>query len=36
VSGKGFYDYEGRSTEEIMRKRDINLLKLRNFLGELE
>ena len=37
-SGKGFYDYGGRSPEEIMKERDFKLLKLREFLksiGEL-
>ncbi len=34
-SGRGFYDYSGRPTEEIMRDRDIKLLKLRNFLEDL-
>jgi len=37
-SGSGFYDYSGRSTEEIMRERDRKLIKLREFLkglGEL-
>jgi len=36
MSGKGFYDYQGRGTEEILRERDIKLLKLRKFLGDLE
>jgi 3-hydroxybutyryl-CoA dehydrogenase len=36
ISGQGFYDYQGRSTEEILRERDLRLLKLREFLGELE
>ena len=31
-SGRGFYDYSGRTTEQIMRDRDIKLIKLRNFL----
>ena len=35
MSGKGFYDYQGRSTEEILRERDIKLLKLRKFLEDL-
>jgi len=37
-TGSGFYEYGGRSTEEIMKERDIKLLKLREFLkglGEL-
>lgn len=34
-SGGGFYDYGGRSPEEIMKERDIKLLKLREFLREL-
>jgi 3-hydroxybutyryl-CoA dehydrogenase len=34
-SGKGFYDYGGRSTEEILRERDLGLLKLKKFLTEL-
>lgn len=34
-TGKGYYDYGGRSPEEIMRERDIKLIKLREFLKEL-
>jgi 3-hydroxybutyryl-CoA dehydrogenase len=34
-TGAGFYDYGGRSTEEIARERDLKLLKLKNFLEEL-
>jgi len=34
-SGSGFYDYGGRSTEEIMKERDIKLIKLKEFLREL-
>jgi 3-hydroxybutyryl-CoA dehydrogenase len=34
-SGGGFYDYGGRSPEEIMKERDIKLIKLREFLREL-
>jgi 3-hydroxybutyryl-CoA dehydrogenase len=34
-SGSGFYDYGGRSTEEIMRERDSKLIKLREFLKAL-
>ena len=31
-SGRGFYDYSGKKMEEIMRDRDIKLIKLKNFL----
>jgi len=31
-SGKGFYDYPGQTLEEIMRDRDIKLIKLKNYL----
>jgi 3-hydroxybutyryl-CoA dehydrogenase len=34
-SGKGFYDYGDSPIEEILRKRDVKLLKLRKFLTEL-
>lgn len=34
-TGKGYYDYGGRSSEEIMRERDIKLIKLREFLKEI-
>lgn len=34
-TGKGFYDYGGRSPEEIMRERDIKLIKLYEFLKQL-
>ena len=34
-SGSGFYDYGGRSPEEIMKERDIKLIKLREFLKQL-
>jgi len=34
-SGSGFYDYGNRSTEEIMKERDIKLIRLREFLKEL-
>jgi len=34
-SGSGFYEYSGRSTEEIMKERDIKLIKLREFLKEM-
>jgi 3-hydroxybutyryl-CoA dehydrogenase len=36
MSGKGFYDYQGKSTEEILRKRDLALLKVRAFLAGLD
>jgi 3-hydroxybutyryl-CoA dehydrogenase len=31
-SGKGFYDYPDKTLEEIMRDRDIKLIKLKNYL----
>jgi 3-hydroxybutyryl-CoA dehydrogenase len=34
-TGKGFYDYGDSPIEEILRKRDIKLLKLREFLADL-
>lgn len=34
-TGKGFYDYGDSPIEEILRKRDVKLLKLREFLAEL-
>lgn len=34
-TGSGYYDYGGRSTEEIMRERDVKLIKLRAFLEEM-
>jgi 3-hydroxybutyryl-CoA dehydrogenase len=34
-SGSGFYDYGGRSPEELMKERDIKLFRLREFLREL-
>jgi len=34
-SGSGFYDYGGRSPDDIMKERDIKLFKLREFLREL-
>jgi 3-hydroxybutyryl-CoA dehydrogenase len=34
-SGSGFYEYGGRSSEEIMKERDIKLYKLREFLQEI-
>ena len=34
-NGKGFYDYQGISVEEILKERDIKLLKLKDFLEKL-
>ncbi|MHB8769819.1 MAG: 3-hydroxyacyl-CoA dehydrogenase family protein [Syntrophales bacterium] len=34
-SGSGFYDYGGRSPEEVMKERDLKLLKLKKFLTEM-
>jgi 3-hydroxybutyryl-CoA dehydrogenase len=34
-TGSGFYDYGSRTTEEIMKERDLKLLKLREFLERL-
>jgi 3-hydroxybutyryl-CoA dehydrogenase len=34
-TGKGFYDYADSPIEEILRKRDVKLLKLREFLTDL-
>lgn len=34
-SGSGFYEYGGRSPEEIMKERDIKLIRLRELLKEL-
>lgn len=34
-TGSGFYEYGGRSPAEIMKERDIKLLKLRKFLEEM-
>ena len=34
-TGGGYYEYGGRSTEEIMKERDSKLIKLREFLKEL-
>ena len=34
-TGKGFYDYGDSPIQEILRKRDLKLLKLREFLAEL-
>ncbi|HSQ03963.1 MAG TPA: 3-hydroxyacyl-CoA dehydrogenase family protein [Burkholderiales bacterium] len=35
-SGRGFFDYGGRSTEEIVREMNLKLLKLREFLRGLD
>jgi 3-hydroxybutyryl-CoA dehydrogenase len=34
-TGSGFHEYGGRSTEEIMKERDVKLIKLREFLKEM-
>jgi hypothetical protein len=34
-TGGGYYEYGGRSTKEIMKERDIKLIKLREFLKEM-
>ena len=34
-AGKGFYDYGDTPLEEILKERDLKLLKLRRFLTEL-
>jgi 3-hydroxybutyryl-CoA dehydrogenase len=34
-SGSGYYEYGGRSTEEIMKERDMKLIRLREFLKEM-
>jgi 3-hydroxybutyryl-CoA dehydrogenase len=34
-TGKGFYDYRDSPIEEILKKRDVKLLKLREFLTDL-
>jgi 3-hydroxybutyryl-CoA dehydrogenase len=34
-AGSGFYDYGSRTTEEIMKERDLKLIKLREFLERL-
>jgi 3-hydroxybutyryl-CoA dehydrogenase len=34
-SGQGFFDYGGRSTEEITRETNVKLIKLREFLKDL-
>jgi 3-hydroxyacyl-CoA dehydrogenase len=33
-TGKGFYDYSGRSTEELLRERDLNYLKILRVIEE--
>jgi 3-hydroxybutyryl-CoA dehydrogenase len=35
-SGKGFYDYGEKSHEEILRERDIRLLKMKSFMDQIE
>lgn len=34
-TGRGFYDYGGRPPEDVLRERDLKLLKLMRFLKEL-
>ena len=34
-AGRGFYDYGGRSTEELMKERDFKLIQLIEFLKEI-
>lgn len=34
-TGSGYHDYGNRSTEEIMKERDVKLIKLRTFLEEM-
>lgn len=34
-TGSGYYEYGGRSTEEIMKERDLKLIRLREFLREM-
>jgi 3-hydroxybutyryl-CoA dehydrogenase len=34
-TGSGYYQYGGRSTEEIMKERDLKLIRLREFLKEM-
>ena len=34
-TGGGYYEYGDRSTEEIMKERDVKLIKLREFLKEM-
>ena len=39
MAGKGFFDYRGRSAEELFRERDLKLIALKKFLlqlGDLE
>ena len=35
-TGKGFFDYGGKPKEEIFRKRDIQLLKVRQLIDQFE
>jgi len=35
-SGREFYDYQDKSMEETLRDRDIRLLRLKQFLDEVE
>jgi 3-hydroxybutyryl-CoA dehydrogenase len=35
-TGKGFYDYEGETQEDIYRKRDKSLIRIRNLVNEIE
>ncbi|HSR11383.1 MAG TPA: 3-hydroxyacyl-CoA dehydrogenase family protein [Thermodesulfobacteriota bacterium] len=35
MTGSGFYDYHGRSPQELMKERDIRLIKLLDFLQRL-
>jgi len=35
MAGKGFFDYGGRSAEALFRERDLKLLALQKFLGQL-
>jgi 3-hydroxybutyryl-CoA dehydrogenase len=35
-SGRGFYDYKGRSQEEMYRERDVRLMEVARFLEKLE
>jgi 3-hydroxybutyryl-CoA dehydrogenase len=34
-TGSGYYEYGGRGTEEIMKERDLKLIRLREFLKEM-
>ena len=34
-TGRGYYEYGSRSTEEIMKERDVKLIKLREFLKDM-